>query len=134
MKFDQLNMEIECKKLSVKQSRLINEKLRKFAQQYSGETQLTDDVAAEFLTVLTFDILYDIYNKLAKSPSQTIEYDLFENSVSLEEVMMFLREQVNTNGSQDFLLQPLNAILQSMERVGETVTSLVNKEIDKISL
>lgn len=127
MRFENLNIEIDVKPLSAAFSRSVASKVKCFAEPHvrGGSVEVADDQAAEFLTSLSHYLIKDFYGT-------DIGLDGFENGVTLDEVLSFLKGQVEANGPRDFLLHPLRAMLLGFEGLDKIVSQMVEENKGKL--
>lgn len=123
-----LDINVECVPLSTKQSRYLNSNLQKFTstlQSTSGVAQTTDGDAAKFLTDQVEYLLTTVYHVQC--------WEDFEDKITISEVCTFVKEQIKANGPLDFLVQPLLALVMSMENLSKRVIDTVERELEKLS-
>lgn len=128
--FAELNTTVALRATSRKISKDINIAFQAFVaplNKKDGVVEATDAKAADFLSQQVYKLLKDVY-KVEQLP----DYDAFDDAVSLSEVYGFMIAQVDTNGTADFLLQPIGALLKGFETVVKELNTRVESETKKM--
>ena len=132
MKFSHLDIDVPVKQLSTRQSRNLNANIQAFAKNMKrtdeGKLEAQDNDVARFLTEQVHYLLRNVYGANGVVPENI---DDFEDKITLEEVCSFLKEQVDKCGVSDFLIQPLNALLQGMMKVTAAIPGIVDANSDR---
>lgn len=132
MKFSNLDIEVNIKQLSTRQSRYINGNIQTFAKgmkkNEEGKLEAQDNDVARFLSEQVHYLLRNVYSKSDIVPDNI---DEFEDKITLNEVLTFLQEQIEKSGPSDFLIQPLNALLTGMMKVTASIPGIVAANSDK---
>ena len=121
MKFESLDIEVTLKPLPTKHSKHLNSEFKKFTSSLpkeGTEVSVADASAADFLMEQAAYLLRTVYKEHVTE---------FENEVTLQDVLDFLKEQIEVSGKSDFLIQPLGALIQALERAIDGLTDQLDK-------
>ncbi len=124
MKFVDFNdgKDIELKPLSSKSSIVVAKRLQEFSKLFprtgsGNEIDVAGHQAAEFLTDVARYILVNVYK---------IDATDFDDKVSMSEICSFLRQQIEKNGTSDFLTQPISALISGLEKFSASLAQAVD--------
>ena len=112
--------ELELKALSSKHSIALAKKLQVFSRLFPSKDnalEVSSHQAAEFLTDVSRYILLNVYK---------IDVTEFDDNVSMAEVCSFLRQQIEKNGTSDFLTQPISALITGLEKFSASLAQAVD--------
>jgi hypothetical protein len=127
MKFHYLDLDVGVRQLPTKYSKTLNANLKKFAERNpnvkttNGTVEATDSDTAKFLVDQAYYLLKDAYKVFDQ------DLESFEDSVTISEVIDFMTAQIEAQGTNDFLVQTLGALISGMKKIVAAVPDIVDK-------